>query len=138
MLFRYYILVAIYAIKSIINFIMFATYCFYNEIILLYMRYAREQFNILKKIFAKYWSIDIKIKEVYFNIFKFYVISYYKKFIRKFDTINNFNIENSKYIYIYLIKNFYFRINKSSKFINQIYIYNLRRVIFLTINNQIK
>jgi len=138
LLFRYYILVAIYAIKSIINFIMFATYCFYNEIILLYMRYAREQFNILKKIFAKYWSIDIKIKEVYFNIFKFYVISYYKKFIRKFDTINNFNIENSKYIYIYLIKNFYFRINKSSKFINQIYIYNLRRVIFLTINNQIK
>jgi len=138
LLFRYYILVAIYAIKSIINFIMFATYCFYNEIILLYMRYAREQFNILKKIFAKYWSIDIKTKEVYFNIFKFYVISYYKKFIRKFDTINNFNIENSKYIYIYLIKNFYFRINKSSKFINQIYIYNLRRVIFLTINNQIK
>jgi len=85
---------------------------------LLYIQYAQEQFNILKKIFVKYRLINIKIKEVYFNIFKFYIISYYKKFIKKFNIINNFNIENNKHIYIYLIKNFYFCINKSSKFIN--------------------
>ncbi len=85
---------------------------------MLYIQYAQEQFNILKKIFVKYRLINIKIKEVYFNIFKFYIISYYKKFIKKFNIINNFNIENNKHIYIYLIKNFYFCINKSSKFIN--------------------
>jgi len=77
----------------------------------------QEQFNILKKK-IKYRSIDIKTKKVYFNIFKFYIISYYKKFIRKFNIVDNFNIENNKYVYIYLIKNFYFCINKSSKFIN--------------------
>ncbi len=66
----------------------------------------QEQFNILKKIFVKYRSINIKTKKVYFNIFKFYVISYYKKFIRNFDIVNNFNIKNKIYIYIYLINNF--------------------------------
>ena len=137
-MFCYYVLVAIYAIKSIINFIMLATYCFYNKTILLYIQYTREQFNILKKIFVKYRLINIKTKEVYFNIFKFYVINYYKKFIKKFDTINNFNIKNNKYVYIYLIKKFYFCINRFSKFINQIYIYNSRKITFLTINNQIK
>ncbi len=135
MLLCYYVSITIYAIKLIINLIMFATYCFYNKTILLYMRYTRERFNILKKIFVKYWLINIKTKKVYFNILKFYVINYYKKFIRKFDTINNFNIKNNKHVYIYLIKNFYFRINKSSKFISQIYIYNSRKVTFLTINN---
>ena len=114
----YYILIAIYATKSIINFIILAIYCFYNKTILLYIQYAQEQFNILKKIFIKYLLINIKIRKAYFNIFKFYIISYYKKFIRKFDTINNFNIKNSKYVYIYLIKNFYFCINKSLEFIS--------------------
>jgi len=97
---------------------MLATYYFYDEIILLYIQYTRKQFNILKKIFVKYRLINVKTKKAYFNIFKFYVISYYKKFIKKFNTIDNFNIKNNKYAYIYLIKNFYFRINKSSKFIN--------------------
>ncbi len=104
MLFCYYILVAVYAIKSIIDFIILAIYCFYNKTILLYIQYTQKQFNILKKIFIKYRLINIKTKEVYFNIFKFYIISYYRKFIRKFNTINNFNIKNNKYIYIYLIK----------------------------------
>jgi len=65
--------------------------------------YIQEQFNILKKN-VKYQLIDIKTKKFYFNIFKLYIIDYYKKFIKKFGTINNFNIKNSKYIYIYLKK----------------------------------
>ncbi len=97
---------------------MLAIYCFYNKTILLYIQYTQEQFNILKKIFAKYQLINVKTKKIYFNILKFYIISYYKKFIKKFNTINNFNIKNNEYIYIYLIKNFYFRINKSLEFIN--------------------
>ncbi len=68
---------------------MLATYSFHNKNTLEYLNFARSWINILKTMFTIYNAIEIKIEQKIFNKFKFHVLSYYKDFIKKFESIDN-------------------------------------------------
>lgn len=74
---------------AILNFIMLATYSFHNKNTLEYPNLARSRINMLKTMFTIYNAIEIEIEQKTFNKFKFHVLSYYKDFIRKFESTDN-------------------------------------------------
>ncbi len=117
---------------------MLATYSFHNKNTLEYLNLARSRINMLKTMFTIYNAIEIEIEQKTFNKFKFHVLSYYKDFIRKFESTDNWNTKHFEKAHIYRIKIFYPQTNKRIDYIKQIYTYNKRDVNLYAINAILK
>ena len=72
--------------------------------------------NKLKFEFVDFRSVFKKIEKNHFNFFKFYVMSYYIKFIQLYNNVDQFDISHIKTIHKYLIKIFYQRTNKNENY----------------------
>ena len=71
-------------------------YSIYDNLTLNYLKNILFQINILKDVFREHRPLLKEIKKKYFNIFKFYMISHFKKNIKLYDVIDNFNTKHIK------------------------------------------
>ena len=62
----------------------------------------------------------------HFSFFKFYILFHYLKFIRKYDSANEFDTFYNENVYKNFIKKTYRRTNKKINFETQILTYNIK------------
>ena len=93
-------LYAIHFIKIVINFILLIQYSIHDDLTLNYLKNVLFRINILKNVFREYKLLNKKTKKKHFNIFKFHMMLHFKKDIKLYDVINNFNTKyiESKYM----------------------------------------
>ena len=106
-----------------------------NENILKYITKVLRRVNKLKVEFVDFRLVFKKIKKNHFNFFKFHVMNHYIKFIRLYDSVDQFDISHMKMTHKYLMKIFYQRMNKNENYQNQILWHNIRRINMLTMKN---
>ena len=105
-------------VRAFLNFIMLTFYKSQNEDILKYMTKALRRMNKLKIEFIDFRSVFKKIEKSHFNFFKFHVMNHYIKFIRLYDSVDQFDISHIKMTHKYLMKIFYQRTNKNENYQN--------------------
>jgi hypothetical protein len=91
--------------------------------------------NVFKSIFVSARSSNKETKKEHFNFFKSYVIIHYAAFIRKYKTIDEYNIAHDEVKYKYMCKKYYIRINKRDTFLTKLIFHNDRRLKILIMKN---
>ncbi len=66
--------------------------------------------NVLKEVFEQFQFNEN------FNYFKFYVMTHYMNFIRRYEDADDFNTSYMKIVYKFLIKDYYDLTNKRKNF----------------------
>ena len=122
-------------VRAFLNFIMLTSYKSQNENILKYMTKILRRVNKLKIEFTDFRFVFKKIEKSHFNFFKFHVMSHYIKFIRLYDSADQFDISHMKMTHKYLMKIFYQWTNKNENYQDQILWHNTRRINMLTMKN---
>ncbi len=121
--------------RILIDFILITQYRSHDESTLKYLNHVLIRINIFKKIFRWSHSIEQNNKKSHFNFFKFYVISHYSNFIRKFEASNEYDTSHDEIRHKYMIEEFYHRTNKKEIFQTQLIEHNKRRLNILTTKN---
>ena len=103
-------------VRTFLNFIMLTFYKSQNENILKYITKALRRVNKLKIKFIDFRPVFKKIEKSHFNFFKFHVMNHYIKFIRLYDSVDQFDISHMKATHKYLMKIFYQRTNKNENY----------------------
>ncbi len=98
-----------------------------------YIDYILYCINKLKKIFCKFRKEKRNLID-YFDFFKYYILSYWILYIKKYKTSIKYNNLIEKTIYKE-VKLQYSRINKYLNYQKQILYYNTRKIKIQTINN---
>jgi hypothetical protein len=79
-----------------------------------------------------------KIEKNNFNFFKFYVITHYVDFIKKYETANKYDTFHDETRHKYIVKKFYCKINKREIFHTQLIEHNKKRIKILTLKNKMQ
>ena len=103
-------------VRAFLNFIILTFYKSQNENTLKYITKVLRRINKLKIEFVDFRPVFKKIEKNHFNFFKFHVMSHYIKFIRLYDSVDQFDISHMKTTHKYLMKIFYQRTNKNENY----------------------
>ena len=98
------------------------------------MKHALYRINNLKTIFVKYRSQNTTYdknnenneNKIRFNIFKLHMFIHWRTFIRLYNNAQNFDTSYEKAIYKFLLKQFFFKMNKFKEWDQQILMHNIR------------
>jgi hypothetical protein len=121
--------------QVLIDFIFIAQYRFHDDSTLNYLDQTFFRFNAYKKIFRHSRLKEHEIEKNYFNFFKFYVITHYVDFIRRYEIANEYDTFHDEIRHKYMIKKFYSRINKREIFQTQLIEHNKRRLNILALKD---
>ena len=109
--------VVIYCARVIMNFVTLIQYTFHDKNTLNDMKHALYRIENLKTVFVKYRFQNTARDEndedeIHFNIFKFYVMTYYVTFIRFYDSAQSFDTVYEETIHKFLLKIFFVMMNR--------------------------
>jgi hypothetical protein len=121
--------------RVLIDFILIAQYKSHDDSTLNYLDHALFRFNAYKKIFRHSRFKEHEIEENHFNFFKFYAITHYVDFIKRYKVANEYDISHDETRHKYMIKKFYSRINKQEIFQTQLIEHNKRRLNILALKD---
>jgi hypothetical protein len=124
-----------YFTRVLINFILIAQYKFHDDSTLNYLDHALFRFNAYKKIFRHSRLKEHEIEENHFNFSKFHAITHYVDFIKWYEVANEYDTSHDETRHKYMIKKFYFRINKRKIFQTQLIEHNKRRLNILALKD---
>ncbi len=102
-------------VKTVLNFVTLAEYRSHTETSLTYLNNALEQIHETKELFRD-TQISAKNPEGDFNIPKFHILTHYIEFIRLYGSAMNMTTGIGETTYKILLKAYYDRINKQSKY----------------------
>ena len=102
---------AVHFIKTIVHFVFLTRYFIHDDLTLNYLKNALFWINILKDVFREHRLLNKKTKKKYFNIFKFHMILHFKKDIKLYNIIDNFNTKHTESRHI-KVKEYFDQINK--------------------------
>ncbi len=103
-------------IRVLINFIFIAQYKFHDDSTLNYFDQTFFRLNAYKKIFRHSRFKKHEIEKNRFNFSKFHAITHYVDFIKRYEVANKYDTFHDETRHKYMIKKFYFRINKREIF----------------------
>ena len=115
-------------IKAVIDLVMLAEYQTHNEDTLEYLNQTISQIGNLKKYFYNLQSKNKHTKKEQFNFSKFHVLVHYTDFIKKFETLNEFDSVTFKTDHKDQIKELYNCMNKQNNFLVQITYYSFCQI----------
>jgi hypothetical protein len=118
-----------------VDFILIAQYRLHDEQILRYLNQTFFRVNFFKNVFRETRQFAQENENEHFNFFKFHVMSHYSDFIRKYDTIDDYDISHNEIKQKYMIKQYYDKINKKETFQKQLIQHNKRRMKILVMKN---
>jgi hypothetical protein len=95
-------------------------YRFYDENTLFYLHHVLSRINTFENEFKHLSSLNKNIENDHFNFFKFHVMSHYSEFIRKYETIDEYNTSHDEIKHKYMFKKYYEKINKRNFFQEQL------------------
>jgi hypothetical protein len=121
--------------RVLFDFILMTQYRFHDDNILFYLDHALYRINAFKHEFRDLRSQNKNIEEDHFNFLKFHVMSHYSEFIRKYETIDEYDTFHDEIKHKYMLKKYYEKINKRDTFQEQLFWHNKRRVNVLTLKN---
>jgi hypothetical protein len=107
--------------RVLIDFVLMTQYRFHDENTLLYLDHALYRINWFKNEFKHLRLSDKNIKDDHFNFSKFHVMLHYSEFIRKYETINEYDTSHDEIKHKYMLKEYYERINKRNFFQEQLF-----------------
>ncbi len=122
-------------VRVFVDFILIAQYCSYDEQTLRYLNQTLFRVNFFKSVFRETRQFAQENENEHFNFLKFHVMSHYSDFIRKYDTIDDYDISHDEIKHKYMIKQYYDRINKRKTFQKQLIQHNKRRMKILVMKN---
>jgi hypothetical protein len=79
-----------------VDFILIAQYRSHDEQILRYLNQTLFRVNFFKSVFRETQQFAQENENEHFNFSKFHIMSYYFDFIRKYDTINDYDISHDE------------------------------------------
>ena len=85
---------AVHFIKTVVNFVLLIQYSTHDDLTLNYLKNALFRINILKDVFREHKPLNKETKKKHFNILKFHMMSHFRKDIKLYDVINNFNTKH--------------------------------------------
>ena len=92
--------------------------------------------NILKNVFREHRPLNKKTKKRHFNIFKFHMMSHFRKNIKLYNVIDNFNTKHIKSRHMKVKKHFD-QINKRNIWPHQIMNHEIRHINMLVMKDRI-
>ncbi len=121
--------------QVLIDFILIAQYKSHDDSTLNYLDQTLFRFDAYKKIFRHSRFKEHEIEKNHFNFFKFHAITHYVDFIKRYEIANKYNTSHDETRHKYMIKKFYFRINKRDIFQTQLIEHNKRRFNILALKD---
>jgi hypothetical protein len=121
--------------RVLIDFILIARYKSHDDSTLSYLNQIRFRLNAYKKIFRHSRLKEHEIEKNHFNFFKFHVITHYVDFIKRYKVANKYDTFHDEIRHKYMIKKFYFRINKREIFQTQLIEHNKKRLNILALKD---
>ena len=97
---------AVHFIKIVVNFVLLTQYSTHNNLTLNYLKNALFRINTLKDVFREHRFLNKKTKKKHFNIFKFHMMSHFRKNIKLYDVIDNFNTKHIESRYMKIKEHF--------------------------------
>ncbi len=102
--------------RVLIDFVLMTQYRFHDENTLRYFNHVLFRINSFKNEFKHLRSSDKNTQNDHFNFLKFHVMSHYAEFIRKYETVDEYDTSYDEIKHKYMFKKYYERINKRDFF----------------------